>query len=163
VVPDVAIVGDPNSGLLVGLTEDFSAYSNPDGYDLPTDNNHFGQYRLGGTSLSSPLFAGLMALADQAAGHRHGFANPALYRLDGTRAFHDIVEPQSKVAVVRTNYTNSTNASGGTTKYLRTAAVLGTLSSVPGYDDSTGLGTPDGVGFIAGLAPGSPLPRAARR
>ena len=45
---------------LIGLTEDFSAYANPLGYDLPGDTHGFGEYRIGGTSLSSPLFAGLM-------------------------------------------------------------------------------------------------------
>lgn len=157
VVPDVAMVGDPNSGFLMGITEDFTAYSNPLGYDLPTDTVQFGQYRIGGTSLSSPLFAGIMALADQAAGKPHGFANPALYAAYAHGAFRDVTAPASKVAVVRTNYTNNTNASGGTQTLLRTAGDLGTLSSIPGYDDSTGLGTPKGLSFLSTLAPGSRL------
>ena len=120
VVPDVAMLGDPNSGVLTGLTEDFSVYENPLSEPLPTDATAFGQYRIGGTSLSSPLFAGMMALADQAAGKHHGFANPALYALAGSKAFHDITAPKALVAVVRTNYTNSTNSSGGTQTLLRT-------------------------------------------
>jgi hypothetical protein len=157
VVPDVAMVGDPNSGFLEGQTQDFTAHNNPDGYDLPGDTDKYGEYRIGGTSLSSPLFAGVMALADQAAGKRHGFANPALYAINGTGAFHDISAPGSSVAVVRTNYVNNVDDGDGTQTVLRTAGNLGTLSSVPGYDDSTGLGSPDGLAFLSALAPGSQL------
>jgi subtilase family serine protease len=155
VVPDIAMVGDPNSGFLMGQTEDFTAFSNPLGYDLPGDTIAFSQYRIGGTSLSSPLFAGEMAIADQAAGVHHGFANPALYAAYHRQAFHNIAAPASKVAVVRTNYVNNTNADGGTQTILRTAGDTGTLSAVPGYDDSTGLGSPNGLRFLAALAPNS--------
>jgi hypothetical protein len=57
---------------------------------------------------------------------------------------------------------NSTNASGGTQTLLRTAGDTGTLSSVPGYDDSTGLGSPNGLHFLTDLAPRSKLLAAAR-
>jgi subtilase family serine protease len=162
VVPDVAMLADPNSGFLMGQTEDFSAFANPGGYALPGDTDQFGQYRIGGTSLASPLFAGVMALADQAAGKHHGFADPALYALNGSSAFHDITAPKSKVAVVRTNYLNNTNAAGGTQTLLRTAADTGTLTSIRGYDDSTGLGSPDGLSFLSGLAPHSRLVAEAK-
>ena len=72
VVPDVGMVGDPNTGFLVGQTQTF-----PEGVS-------YDEYRIGGTSLSSPLFAGVMALADQQAGVHHGFANPYLYSLAGS-------------------------------------------------------------------------------
>src|SRR5512138_393884 len=61
-IPDVAALGDPQTGLLIGQTQSF-----------PT-GPEYGEYRIGGTSLSSPIFAGLMALADQSAGSPHGFA-----------------------------------------------------------------------------------------
>ena len=57
-VPDVAALGDPQTGFLIGQTQTF-----PDG-------DYYDEFRIGGTSLSSPIFAGLMALADQAAGIR---------------------------------------------------------------------------------------------
>jgi subtilase family serine protease len=131
------MVGDPNSGMLEGQTQTF-----PDG------TIQYGEYRIGGTSLSSPLFAGLMALADQAAGHPHGFANPALYALAGSGGFRDIVDPATTVAVVRVDYNNSVDASGGLTTSLRTANQTGTLHTIPGYDDVTGLGTPIGATLI---------------
>src|SRR6266487_5355648 len=54
-IPDVAALGDPQTGLLVGQTQAF-----PDG-------NYYDEYRIGGTSLSSPIFAGLIAPPDRAA------------------------------------------------------------------------------------------------
>ncbi|MCW2992655.1 MAG: serine protease, partial [Conexibacter sp.] len=157
VTPDVAMLGDPNSGFQMGLSEDFKQASNPGSLPLPGDDKHYGEYRIGGTSLSSPLFAGMMALADQAAGAPHGFANPALYAARSGLAFRDITAPASPVAVVRTNYTNSIDDKGGTSTLLRTAGQTGTLTSQPGYDDSTGLGSPKGLAFLRSLAPGSTL------
>jgi hypothetical protein len=157
VIPDVAIIGDRSTGLEIGQTQDFTAYLNPQSLDLPGDTDRFAQYGEGGTSLASPVFAGMMALADQAAGKRLGFANPALYKLDKTDAFHDITAPKSTVAVVGSGYLNGVNAGGGVATAVHITGVTGTLSSVPGYDDSTGLGSPNGLAFLSGLAPRSRL------
>lgn len=157
VVPDVSMVGDTNSGFLMGQTQDHTAYKNLGGNTMGGDDRHYSEYRIGGTSLSAPLFAGMMALADQAAGKAHGFANPALYAARTAGAFRDISSPTKRVAVIRTNYANSTNAEDGLDTLLRTANNLGSLKSVPGYDDSTGLGSPLGLRFLRALAPGSKL------
>ncbi len=128
-VPDVAALGDPQTGLLVGQTQSF-----PDG-------NYYDEYRIGGTSLSSPIFAGLMALADQAAGHPHGFANPLFYANPG--AFYDVLSV--KTAVARRNYVNSVDASAGTVDRLRTFDDYSgspTQHTNEGWDNVTGLGTP---------------------
>ena len=81
-----------------------------------------------------------MALADQAAGQPHGFANPFFYKQPS--AFTDVVSPASTVAVVRTNFTNSVDSSGGLSYVLRTANQTLSLNTTPGYDDVTGLGSP---------------------
>jgi len=141
VVPDVSLVGDPQTGMLVGQTQTF-----PDG------TVKYSEYRLGGTSLSSPLMAGVMALADQQAGARHGFANPALYGRYGTAAYRDVVAPVAPIAVVRNDYVNSVDATGGTTTKLRTFDQTGTLHTTAGYDDVTGVGTPNGQQFLDALA-----------
>ena len=86
--------------------------------------------------------AGIMALADQKAGHPHGFANPLFYSKAGSSAFNDIVDPASTVAVVRTNFNNGEDASGGLSYRLRTFNQNLSLRTTPGYDDVTGLGTP---------------------
>lgn len=136
-VPDIAAVADPNTGYIIGETQTF-----PDG------TVKYSEYRIGGTSLSSPLMAGIMALADQAAGHPHGFANPVFYSHAG--AFTDITSPNSTVAAVRTNFNNSVDASAGLNYQLRTMNQTLSLQTAPGYDDVTGLGTPTSS-FIAAL------------
>ena len=138
-VPDIAAVGDPNTGYLIGETQTF-----PDG------SVKYSEYRIGGTSLSSPLIAGIMALANQAAGHPLGFANPLLYKLAGTSAFTDVTDPSSTVAMVRANYANGVDASNGLSYVLRTANQTLSLHTTPGYDDVTGLGTPTSS-FLAAL------------
>jgi len=130
-VPDIAADADPNTGYLIGETQTF-----PDG------SVKYSEYRIGGTSLASPLIAGIMALANQAAGHPLGFANPLLYGLAGSSAFTDVVNPSSTVAVVRTNYVNGVDASNGLAYALRTMNQTLSLHTTPGYDDVTGLGTP---------------------
>ncbi|HEY7263639.1 MAG TPA: S53 family peptidase [Trebonia sp.] len=133
-VPDVAALADPNAGYLIGETQTF-----PDG------TAKYSEYRIGGTSLASPIFAGIMALANQAAGHPLGFANPLLYSLAGSSSFRDVVNPASTVAVVRVDFNNSVDATGGTTTSLRTANQTLSLATTPGWDDVTGVGTPTGA------------------
>jgi len=142
VVPDVSALGDPNTGMLVGQTQTF-----PDG------TVKYDEYRIGGTSLASPLFAGIMAIADQAAGRPHGFANPALYKLYGSKALYD-PKPKTGVGVVRNDYVNSVDATDGITTTLRSIDVTtGTiLRARTGYDDITGVGSPNGLSFIKGLS-----------
>jgi subtilase family serine protease len=131
-VPDVAAVGDPNTGYLVGQTQTF-----PDGA-------YYDEYRLGGTSLSSPLFAGLMALADQKAGFAHGFANPAFY--ENAQSFTDVLSV--KTAVARRNFVNGVDDTDGTADFLRTFDDYSGSTSQhtePGWDNVTGLGVPNGI------------------
>jgi subtilase family serine protease len=130
-VPDIAANADPNTGYLIGETQTF-----PDG------SVKYSEYRLGGTSLACPLIAGIMALANQAAGHPLGFTNPVLYGLAGSNAYTDVVNPASTVAVVRANYVNGVDASNGLSYVLRTMNQTISLHTTPGYDDVTGLGTP---------------------
>jgi subtilase family serine protease len=142
VVPDVSLVGDPNTGMLVGQTQTF-----PDG------TTKYSEYRLGGTSLSSPLMAGVMALADQQAGRHHGFANPALYAQYGTPAYRDTVAPDQQIAVVRNDFANSVDETDGVVTSLRTFDQTESLATTPGYDDVTGVGSPNGQRFLDALAP----------
>ncbi len=131
-VPDVAALADPQTGLLVGQTQTF-----PDGV-------YYDEYRIGGTSLASPIFAGIMALVDQAAGHVHGFANPLFYAHAGV--LYDV--RRVKTAVARRNYVNGVDASDGTRDYLRTFDDYSgspTQHTGEGWDNVTGLGTPTGA------------------
>lgn len=142
VVPDIAMDGDPNTGFLVGETQSF-----PDG------SVGYDEYRIGGTSLSSPLFAGVMALADDYWNTPHGFVNPWLYELGGDPAINDIVDPGATVAVVRADYLNGYDNSAGKAFSLRTMNMDTSLDVKPGYDDVTGMGTPNGWSFVLALDP----------
>jgi subtilase family serine protease len=142
-VPDVAAIGDPNTGYLVGQTQSF-----------PNGTSKYAEYRSGGTSLSSPVYAGLVAIAQQAAGHDLGFANPLLYSQAGTSAYHDIVKPAAPIAVARNNYKNNVNAARG---YFVELTTLGfdsrlTIHVRDGYDDVTGIGSPNGTAWLEALS-----------
>jgi len=90
----------------------------------------------GGTSLATPLWAGLVALANQQAaanGKRPvGFANPALYAIAKSTNYHSCFHD-----ITTGSNTNSSNP----TKY----------EAVAGYDLCTGLGTPNGSNLITAL------------
>ncbi len=135
--------------MLVGETQQF-----PDG-------TYYDQYRIGGTSLASPLFAGVMADADQANGSPLGFVNPALYELGSSpsaaSAYYDVV-PSAPQALVRVDYLDEVDAKEGTITSVRTLDYEGrevfcggtgnctrqkvALNTAPGFDSMTGLGTP---------------------
>ena len=70
VIPDVAALADPSTGILVGQTT-----LQPDGKTYA-----FSLSRIGGTSVACPTFAGIQADAQQKAGGPLGFANPAILR-----------------------------------------------------------------------------------
>lgn len=97
----------------------------------------------GGTSLSSPLWAGMWARVNGAAGGMTGFANPALYRVGKSpasyaRDYFDV------------SPTDPASAPGGNGLYV----------SQPGWDYATGWGTPRVDGLICDIA-GKPSGRFA--
>ena len=121
VVPDVAAVADPYTGYLVGQTLD----------------DAFSTYAIGGTSLACPVFAGIQALASQGLAASLGFTNPTLYRLAGTKAYHDVLPTRAPMGV--------TNPSGS---YLVTLDQDSSLQTGRKYDDVTGNGSPNGTRFL---------------
>lgn len=143
-VPDVAMVADPNTGFLVGQSQTF-----PDG------SIQYSEYRIGGTSLASPLFAGTVAVADQVHGGTLGFLNPKLYKNAGTSAFHDVNHGRRVTdGVVRVDFVNGYDDSDGTVTSLRTLNQTGTIYTRHGYDDVTGVGSPNGISFLNAMAAG---------
>ena len=130
-VPDISMPGDPNTGFRVGQTQEF-----PDG-------TYYDEYRIGGTSLASPLLAGMQAIANQKAHHALGFVNPLYYAELGTAALRDIKAPARPLYQARANYVNSVDASEGRAYLLEQVDVqTSTIHSTPGYDAETGVGTP---------------------
>ena len=93
-------------------------------------------YLVGGTSEAAPQFAGIVAIADQAAGHDLGLLNPQLYAIGaGGSGLPDITTGNNTVTF---------NQNG------RNFTVPG-FNAVPGYDMASGLGTVDGAQLVAAL------------
>jgi subtilase family serine protease len=135
-VPDIAMDADPTTGMLVGETQDFAEASvfGPAGV-------HYGEYRVGGTSLASPLLAGVQAVAQQGAGKRLGFANPLIYQLARTGVYYDPTGATPDPGNVRHDYANGYNADDGTIDTVRTFDQDSSLTAHRGWDDVTGVGT----------------------
>lgn len=118
-IPDVAAPADPNTGLAIYVAGRWSTAS--------------------GTSAATPFWAGLIALADQAAGHPLGFVNPTLYRIGASSSY-----PQDFFDIVTGN--NSVN---------RPEVSVQGFDAVPGWDAVTGLGEPNAPNLVPPLAGGA--------
>lgn len=142
-VPDVSALADPTTGMAVGQTQTW-----PDGHTA------YSEYRIGGTSLASPLYAGMFALAVQKAGHSFGLANPALYATAGSS--YDVTKAQLAdfPGAIRSDYVNGVDATGGyvySARYFDRDANL-TIHVRNGYDDITGVGSPNGQAWLNAVA-----------
>jgi subtilase family serine protease len=138
-VPDVAMDADNATGMLIGETQTFS------------NGTYYDEFRLGGTSLASPLFAGMTALAVGKAGHGGGFLNPTIYAKKA--AFADVLPAAAAgvpdKGVVRVNFVNSVDATKGLSYSVRTFDQDSSLATTKGYDLVTGLGVPKPAWFNA--------------
>jgi len=146
-VPDIAADADPDTGMLVGYTETDS-HGKPGSYATVSS---------GGTSLSTPLVAGLVADAQQGQKSPYGFINPLLYRLADTQAFHDALPvaastPQQNRAayIAPTDAFTSANVDVFDAQHRPDTQQV----TAKGYDTMTGIGTPNGAAFIAALRGG---------
>lgn len=114
-LPDVSADADPSTGLAM--------------YE------HGAWSTAGGTSASAPLWAALVALANQMAGHPLGFLNPALYKVAGSahypQDFHDITV--------------------GNNSFLNQGVQVQGYAAVAGWDAITGLGTPNALTLLPDL------------
>jgi hypothetical protein len=112
-VPDVSASADPAHGYA--------------GYCTAGDCSGSGWRSTGGTSLAAPLWASIVALADQVCptNHRAGFINPILYT-SGATAVNDVT--------VGSNDLLGANA--------------GSFQARTGYDMATGLGSPSASALV---------------
>jgi len=108
-VPDVAGDADPNSGYTIRVDGETTV--------------------IGGTSAVAPLWAGLVAVANQQLGTHVGFIQPAIYAAKAAAAFNDITQGNN-----------------------------GAFSAGPGWDACTGLGSPIAGTLIPLLAPAAATP-----
>lgn len=100
-----------------------------------------GMYRFGGTSAGAPQWAGLTAIADQAAGHDYGFINSALYKIGQNSgpyaaAFHDITVGQNNAL----EFDSANNP-----------VFIPGFNAGTGWDATTGLGSPQAGGLLGQL------------
>jgi subtilase family serine protease len=132
---------------------------------------------VGGTSLATPMFSGVMAVAAQKNGHAGlGQAAALLYNLPGG-AVTDVAPFNSSNNVTGTIAVNGTpnslnaaqlavplqnttsffsalyNSPGDTRWYVLTFGTDSSLTVTPGWDNVTGLGTPNGAAFLNAIAP----------
>ncbi|MGA9527899.1 MAG: S53 family peptidase [Terriglobales bacterium] len=156
-LPDIAFLADPYTGVEIVLTEGQQSIG-----------------VIGGTSLATPMFSGVWAIANQAAGTWLGQASPLLYKLPAGAITDvtDVIGPDNvngqtvSPPLAPTYYTpaelmppleNTINFvssmyEGSTTRWY--AISFGTDSSLTtgkGWDHVTGLGTPNGSAFVSAV------------
>ena len=111
-VPDVAADANPHTGMTIVIST----------------GSRYMIRNSGGTSTSAPVWAGIIALADQYAGRHLGFVNPAIYQIAHSphyhQAFHDI-----------------TAGNTNTAKFPH--ATIAGYRAGPGWDPVTGWGSPN--------------------
>jgi subtilase family serine protease len=120
-VPDVAANANPHVGMVV-------VTSNA-GRTLIRNG--------GGTSGSAPMWAGIIALADQYAGGHLGFVNPAIYRIARSSAYHQAF--------------HDVTAGNRNTARFPVATITGYRASA-GWDPVTGWGSPNAEVLVPLLA-----------
>jgi subtilase family serine protease len=161
-LPDISALADPQTGAIVAQTD-------------PSTGDPV-WFVVGGTSLATPMFSAIWALADQAAGESLGQAAPAIATMPDW-AIRDVLPIKAK----RHNTTGSIAFRDGTpvqwsasqllaldqaqpTGFLGALLYVGrvpfdgwndvgfgadsSLMATPGWDNATGYGVPNGVLFI---------------
>ena len=144
-VPDISADADLDTGIAVGLIEDNSK-------GVPT----FGEIPVGGTSESAPLVAGMVAAAQQGQRRSFGLINPAIYKMAGSAALHDV---RPLTARTRTLFRGSLCRVVDCGSLVldtfddQSSSMVGYTGQVTlkGYDNMTGVGSPDGQRFIDAL------------
>jgi subtilase family serine protease len=169
-VPDISWLADPYTGGIIAITSE-GVYP-PLGYTV-----------YGGTSLACPMFSALWAIANQEAGVALGNAAPYLYSLPAgaitdvlpyASAHHDVHGSIAESSTVTDTYSSGDLAQplNGTSifysalwniPYDQDTAILVTfgtdsgLRTAAGWDNVTGVGTPNGKAFADAFKAGGPL------
>jgi subtilase family serine protease len=156
-VPDISMLADPYTGVEI----------------IETFNGQLTVGVIGGTSLACPMFSAIMGIASQKAGHGLGQAARLVYSLPAG-AVSDIVpvsSPNNVTGVINgttvetaddlaapldgtTSYYSALyNSPYSTRWFVITFGTDSSLATAKGWDNVTGVGTPDGLNFVNALAP----------
>lgn len=129
--PDISMSAAVDGGVLV-----YTSYKSTVPYEPPPNTFSI----VGGTSEATPLFSGIVAIADQVAGHSLGQINPSMYKLEKspTSGIVDVTEGDNEFTVFDEE---------GNTLFT----VPG-YQARPGYDMASGLGTVNALTFTHALA-----------
>ena len=149
-IPDVAWNAAVNGGVLVYTS--FFPDSSP--------GDRVGWHIYGGTSASSPQFAGLLALANEARADAGkgpiGYLNPVLYGQVGGGAFTDIVTQTFGSTPSSTIDSNELwNEIDG--QDVTPSGIPG-MPVLSGWDETTGFGTPKAAAFKDAIVAATPAP-----
>jgi subtilase family serine protease len=166
--PDISLPADPYTGATI-----IYSYNNPGTYTVAV---------IGGTSASCPMFSGVWAIVNQKSqqknGHSAGYSAPYLYSLP-KNAVYDIVQASQFTPLdlageiftgaVQPMYESAAGLVGPDVPTQFTSAFyqspsskrwydLGfgsdsSLTTGPGWDNVTGVGTPNGANFINAIVP----------
>ncbi len=136
-VPDVAALADPYTGFLEGYTAV--------NFDGSSDPGSFSEFGIGGTSVASPLIAAMTADAQHIQHRTLGFLAPALYKAYNTSRVVDVRH------VVSGEYLGTDSGIDPRPVEIFNDAKASTLESGPGWDNVTGVGTPNGATFLSGI------------
>lgn len=153
-VPDIAMLADPFTGAEI----------------IETIGGELSVGVIGGTSLATPMFSGIMAIAAQQAGHGLGQAAQLLYDLPAG-AVTDVPavsSPNNVTGMINATpftanqlaaplgnttsfYSALYNSPFSTRWFVLTFGTDTSLTTGPGWDNVTGVGTPNGADFVNAL------------
>ncbi len=131
-VPDIGLQASSRTGALVYISLPPDGSSGLICGSAPCSS---GWFDIGGTSLSCPQWAAMVAIADQLAGHGLGLINPALYSI------------ASNPAQYASDFFDITTGNN--------ADFVAGYPATPGWDPVTGLGTPNAARLIPDLVAAS--------
>lgn len=136
VLPDISLDASPNNAGYLYCSSDSDTNITGSCSNGFRDSTNTNLTVAGGTSFTVPIFAGMVAMINQATGQTaQGVVNPTLYALAANSttyasAFHDI--------------TTGNNACLAGSAYCTSAAANTSLYAAgPGYDEASGLGSLD--------------------
>lgn len=135
-IPDISMLADSYTGEGIGFTA----------------SGGYVEYSSGGTSLASPLLAGLTADAQQTQGiAREGFLNPSIYAQSGKAGLTDVTPHATGIWTPEmASFGNVPVPSTQGSFLIDNDAKPQSLQSAPGWDLVTGVGTPSS-GFLSAL------------